>query len=60
MELDDHDEHVVGPGRREGDDRIALLDRQPGEADALLHSNWYCRPRRLLTSRELPGKVRMV
>jgi hypothetical protein len=40
------------PDRREGDDRIALLDRQPGEADALLHSNWYCWPRRLLTSRE--------
>ena len=35
MELDDHVEHVVGPDRREGDDRIVLLDRQPCEADAL-------------------------
>jgi hypothetical protein len=60
MELDDHVEHVVGPDRREGDDWIALLDRQPGEADALLHSNWYCWPRRSSASREPPGKTRIV
>ena len=33
--VDDHVEHLVGADGRERDDRIAVLDREPREADAL-------------------------
>jgi len=58
--VDDRIEHVIDAHRCERDDRVAVLDREPGESDAVAPQQLVLLTASLVELARAPGKTRIV